>query len=152
MSKIKEICEEKIKPIIENSGYELVDITYQKELNGMNLTFYIDNDKGITIDDCEKINKLIDPVLENLNPTNDRPYILCVSSPGIDRPLKSERDFQRNLNKEIEISFFKKQDGVKSLKGKLISFNENEIEIETEKQNIILNKSIIAHIVPVIEF
>ncbi len=152
MAKVKEICEERLRPVIENEGYELVEVTYQKESTGMNLVFTIDNDNGITIDDCEKIHKIIDPILDELNPTDDKPYILSVSSPGLDRPIKTERDFKRNLGKEIEITLFQKIDGKKNFKGVLKTYSEKQVEIENEKGSTKLLRNKIAHIVPVIHF
>lgn len=152
MAKVKEICEEKLRGVIENEGYELLEVSYQKESTGMNLVFTIDCDNGVTIEDCEKIHKIIDPMLDEINPTDDKPYILSVSSPGIDRPLKTERDFKRNLNCEIEITLFQKLDGKKNFKGLLKTYSEDEIEIETEKGSIKLQRNKIAHIVPVIKF
>ena len=95
--KVKSICEENLTQIIEDLGYELVEIEYIKKADGMNLTFYIDNTDGIKIEDCEKVSRTIDPILEELNPTDDVPYILNVSSPGLDRPIKTDRDLQRNI-------------------------------------------------------
>ncbi len=149
--KVKEICEEKISPIIENMGYEVVDVEYSKKSDGMNLIFYIDKENGVQIQDCELVSKTIDPVLEELNPTNDAPYILSVSSPGIDRPLTKERDFNRNLNKEISVTLFAKKDGQKKFEGKLISFDEKSITIESKNKTISFSREEIAHIVPVIK-
>lgn len=149
--KVKEICEEKISPIIENMGYEVVDVEYSKKSDGMNLIFYIDKENGVQIQDCELVSKTIDPVLEELNPTNDAPYILSVSSPGIDRPLTKERDFNRNLNKEISITLFAKKDGQKKFEGKLISFDEKSVTIEAKNETISFSREEIAHIVPVIK-
>ena len=152
MAKVKEICEKEIAPIIQNMGYELLEVTYQKYADGMNLVFTIDSDNGITIDDCEKVTKAIDPILDELNPTNDQPYILSVSSPGIDRPIKTDRDFKRNMEKEIEITLFKKIDGVKKFDGILKSFNEEEVTIESQGKSITLKRDQIAHFQPIIKF
>ena len=151
-SKVKSICEEKVVPVIEEMGYEVVDIEYAKKSDGMNLIFYIDKDEGVKIEDCKKVSRAIDGLLEELNPTDDSPYILSVSSPGLDRPLKTERDFKRNLYKEIEVTLFAKIDGCKTYTGLLKSYNEQDIEIEINGQNMIIEKSKIAHIVPVIKF
>ena len=152
MIKVKEVCKQKLQPIIEQNGYELVDVEYKKEANGMNLIFTIDCDNGVTIDDCERIHKIIDPILDEINPTEDKPYILSVSSPGIDRPLKSERDFKRNIGNEIEISLFKKIDGKKNFVGTLESFDKQQIVIKNQDGQVKLDRSQIAHIVPVIKF
>ncbi len=152
MSKVKDICEEKLRPIIEEMGYELVEVTYQKENGNMTLLITIDNDKGITIDDCEIVTKKIDPILDELNPTEDKPYILSVSSPGLDRPIKTERDFKRNMGQEIEITLFTKLDGKKKFVGTLNGYSESEVEIISNNQKLLFAKSKIAHIVPIVKF
>lgn len=149
--KVKTICEEKVAPIIENLGYEVVEIEYAKKSDGMNLTFFIDKENGIQIEDCEKVSKAIDGILEELNPTDNQPYILSVSSPGIDRPIKTDRDFERNKGKEIEITLFSKIEGKKKFVGKLLEYSENEIVIDNGK-NISISRDKIAHAVPVIKF
>ena len=103
-SKVKSIGEEKVVPVIEELGYEVVEVEYVKKSDGMNLTFYIDKDEGVLIEDCENVSKAIDDLLEELDPTEGVGYILSVSSPGIDRPIKTNRDLQRNLEKEISIT------------------------------------------------
>ena len=150
--KVKTICEEKICHIIEDMGYEVVEVEYAKKSDGMNLTFYIDCDKGVEIDDCEKVSKVIDPIIEELNPTDDQPYILSVSSPGIDRPLKSERDFKRNVGNEISITLFSKIDGKKKFDGTLKSFSPEDVTITSNGKDITLQRDKIAHIVPIIKF
>lgn len=152
MAKVKEICEQALKPVIEQAGYELVEVTYQKEVTGMNLVFTIDSDNGVTIDDCEKVHKLIDPILDELNPTDDKPYILSVSSPGIDRPLKTDRDFKRNEGKEIEITLFQKLEGNKKFVGTLKAYDASTVTIEDSDKALTFDRAKIAHIVPVIKF
>lgn len=151
-SKVKTICEEKVVPVIQELGYEVIEIEYAKKNDGMNLTFYIDCDNGINIDDCEKVSKAIDELLDQLNPTDDQPYILNVSSPGIDRPLKTERDFRRNLNKKISVTLFAKINGSKVYEGELVSYDENTITIKINNENKTFDRKQIAHIVPVIDF
>lgn len=152
MSKVKDICEKELTPIIEKMGYELLEVSYQKLADGMNLIFTIDADTPITIEDCEKVTKAIDPILDELNPTDDKPYILSVSSPGIDRPIKTERDFKRNMGKEVEITLFKKLDGEKKFVGILESFSQTQVTILQKDKPLTINRELIAHIVPVIKF
>ncbi len=149
-SKVKNICEEKVVPIIKELGYDVIEVEYAKKSDGMNLTFYIDSDDGIKIEDCERVSKAIDDILEELNPTNDQPYILNVSSPGIDRPLKFERDFQRNLNKVVEVTLFAKENGNKTFQGKLTSFDETKFSLEIDGKEKTFEKKNVAHVVPVI--
>lgn len=151
--KVKTLCEEKINPIIEQMGYDVIEVEYAKKTDGMNLTFYIDSDKGVELNDCEKVSKTIDPILDELNPTDDQTYSLVVSSPGIDRPLKTERDFKRNLGKQISITLFSKIDGKKKFDGELKNYSESEITITNVKgEDITLQREKIAHIVPIIKF
>lgn len=151
-SKVKSICEEKVVPIIESLGYEVVEIEYVKKVDGMNLTFYIDKDEGIAIEDCENVSKAIDDILEELDPTDGVSYILNVSSPGIDRPLKSKRDFERNLQKEVSVTLFSKLDGKKKFEGILTNYTDESIVVDVKGQLIELKKELIAHIVPIIKF
>ncbi len=150
--KVKSICEEKVVPVIEELGYDVVEVEYAKKSDGMNLTFYIDNDSGIQIEDCEKVSKAIDSLLEELNPTDNQAYILNVSSPGIDRPLKNDRDFFRNKGKDIEITLFSKIDGKKKFIGKLIEYDQQKVTIENNDKQTTIDREKIAHIVPVIKF
>ena len=130
MAKTVEIVEEKICPIIENLGYEVVEVEFAKKIDGMNLTFYIDSPNGITLDDCEKVHRAIDEPLDEINPTGDVKYILNVSSCGLDRPLKTNKDFQRNLGKEVDLKLYKAINKQKEFTGKLVGFTDETITIE----------------------
>ena len=106
-SKVVERCNAHIVPIIEKMGYDVLEVEYAKKVDGMNLTFYIDKiPNGITIDDCEKVNNAITDVLDEINVSDDTPYILNVSSAGLDRPVKNHKDFLRNKGKEVEIKLY----------------------------------------------
>ena len=119
---------------INNLGYELYDVEYVKKANGMNLTVYITGPNGpITLEDCEKVHRAIDPMLDELNPTADAPYYLNVSSVGLDRPIKTDKDYKRALGQVVEIKLFTQVDNKKQYKGKLISFDENNVTIEVEQ-------------------
>lgn len=149
--KVVQICEEKVNPVIEKLGYEVVEVEYAKKVDGMNLTFYIDNDKGITIEDCEKVNEVIEPLLDELNPTNDASYILNVSSPGIDRPIKTIRDYLRNKDKLVDVTLYSAKNGKKKYKGNLKSFNNDFVEIDIGGEVISFERKNVAQVSPVIE-
>ena len=151
-SKVVEVCEQKINPIIEELGYEVVEVEYAKKVDGMNLTFYIDSPLGIQIEDCEKVNNAITDILDEINVTNDAPYILNVSSPGLDRPIKNERDFIRNKGKKVEVTLYKQKNGLKKYVGELVNFSENEVVIFDGKQDITFERKEVAQVSPVIEF
>ena len=91
------------KPIVEQLGYEFVEAKYDEVEGERYITIIIFSEKGISFDDCKIVSKAVDAPLDELNPTNDLSYSLNVSSLGLDRPIKTKRDFERFLNKEIEI-------------------------------------------------
>jgi ribosome maturation factor RimP len=112
--------------IAEQMGFELVDAGIEKEPTGRYLRFYIDKPEGITLDDCEAYHKAV----RSLADTVDYDF-MEVSSPGIDRPLKKDRDFERNLGSEIEIRLFKPMEGAKQLTGILAGLEDGNILLET---------------------
>lgn len=152
MAKVKQICEEKLRPVIEEMGYELIEVSYEKENGGMSLIFTIDKEEGVTIDDCEVVTKKLDPILDELNPTEDASYTLVVSSPGLDRPLKTDRDLNRNIGNEVDLNLFSKIDGKKSFRGTLKAFDEKNVTIALEKQDMTFARDKIASIKIVIKF
>ena len=118
--------EKRSLPVAEQMGYELVDVCIEKEPTGKYLRFYIDKPEGVTLDDCEAFHKAVRPFAESVDYD-----FMEVSSPGIDRPLKKDRDFERNLGSEIEIKLFKAMDGVKVITGTLAGLEDGEIVIDT---------------------
>ncbi len=145
---VKEIA----KPIIESLGYEIDDMEYAKTAEGMVLTIYLYSDNGIKIEDCEKVARAMNEPLEELDPTKGESYTFNVSSPGINRPLKTEKQMTRNLNKKIEVKLYSKQDGKKLFVGEFLNFTENDITVNTGKETKIFNLKDVAQIVPHIEF
>ncbi len=129
-------------PIATSLGLEIVEVAYEKKFDGMNLTIYIDKKGGVTIDDCEKLHNALDEPLDELDPTEGKPYILNVSSPGLDRPIKTDKDFSRNLGEVLEVSTFTKIGTSKKHVGELIRFDKDKIvllvkkEIEIARSNI----------------
>ena len=103
MTNIEKQVDLKIRSIVESLGYELVEVKFETIENEKYLTLIIYNDKGITFDDCKIVTEAVDLPLDELNPTNDEPYSLNVSSLGLDWPIKTKRDFERYLNKKIEV-------------------------------------------------
>lgn len=152
MSKIAEEVENFITPIANELGYEIVEVEFAKKYNGDNLTIYIDKKGGIDIDDCEKFHNAINEPLDELNPTADKPYILNVSSPGIDRPIKTDKDFERNLGEIVEIRLFKMLDRKKLFVGKLIHFSDTEVVIEIENKEVSIERNNISKATKYIEF
>ncbi len=150
--KVLSAVEPLVLDVLNNLGYEMVDLTYKKEHYGMVLEVVIYKDGGVDINDCEKVSKALDEPLDKLDPTNGAAYSLNVSSPGLDRPLKKLSDFKRNLGNEINIKFFAPFEGNKTLNGNLVSYNETSfvLDVNGTQKTIEINKA--AHIVPVIKF
>ena len=111
--------------LAEELGYEWIDLELVKEPAGRFLRFYIDKEGGISLDDVEAFHRKIQPYAENI----DYDY-MEVSSPGIDRPLKKERDFERAQGREIEVKLYKHQDGAKLFTGVLVGLEDGKIVIE----------------------
>lgn len=119
------------KPITNLFEFELVDAEFVKEANNWYVRIYIDKTEGITIDDCEKVSKAISKELDNKDPIPHQ-YILEVSSPGLDRPLKKDSDFIKYKGREVEVKLFKPQMGKKIYEGELLGLIENKIVINSD--------------------
>ena len=130
LNKLSEIC----TPIAESLNFELVDIEFVKEYGSNYLRVYIDKPGGITLDDCQNMSEVISERLDQQDPISGA-YYLEVSSPGLDRPLKTDKDFKRNLGKEIEISLYTAIDNKKNYEGVLKDFSEKNIIITGEDAN-----------------
>lgn len=140
------VVEPKCCRLAENMGFELVDVSLDKEAAGKYLRIYIDKPEGISLDDCEVYHRAIQPELE----AYDYDF-LEVSSPGIDRPLKKDRDFERAVGEEIEIHLFKAVDGTKLLNGHLIGLVNDEIVIDTPEGEKRIPRKTAALVKPVVD-
>lgn len=130
MAKIEEKIENLLQKTIEELGYDLYDVEYSKEGKDYYLRIFIDQEKGIDLSDCEKVNDAISDLLDQADYIKDA-YFLEVSSPGIERVLRKEKHLKQNLGKEIKIKLFQKDmQGNKEYEGILKNFDENEIELE----------------------
>ena len=128
------LCKKEFEPLILNTGLELYEIEYVKESVGNILRVYISKENGnVGIEDCETVSKLISDKLDELDPIEDS-YFLEVSSPGIDRPFNKEKDYEKNLGETIEVKFYGSYKGKKTLTGKLLSYDENKIKVQTERE------------------
>lgn len=112
MSKIADSVEQLVKPIVEGLGMELIEVEFAKTKQGDALTVFIDKEGGVSLNDCEAVHNAIDAPLDELDPTQGKPYTLNVSSPGIDRPFKSDRDYVKHIGTKVETSLFAPIEGV----------------------------------------
>lgn len=131
-NRVEEAVEKIAEEILANTDYELVDVEYVKERDWF-LRVYIDKEGGIGLDDCQEVSGLLDEKLEELNIINDR-YILEVSSPGLDRVLKKEKDFKREMGKLVDITLYKAIDGEKMITGKLTGYTKDIITIDETRE------------------
>lgn len=144
--------EELIQPIIDRMNFELVDVEYVKEGGQWYLRAYIDKEGGITVNDCEDVAREMNVLLDELDYIPDS-YIFEVSSPGLGRPLKKEKDYIRNMNKEVEIRTYRAINKCKEFYGLLRAYDKNSVTIENEDgENVVFQKSEIALIRQAIDF
>ena len=124
-------CEELLMPIAQKHQLELVDVEYVKEAGSWYLRAYLDKEGGITIGDCEAVSRELSDLLDKEDFIQDS-YILEVSSPGLDRPLKKEKDFERSMGKDVEVRLFQAVNGCKEYTGALLSYDKDTVTIGTE--------------------
>lgn len=136
MGKVREEVEKLVLPILEEEGMELVDIEYKMGKGRGILRLYIDKPEGVKIDDCERVSKKIDPILDRSDIIRGH-YFLEVSSPGLDRPLKREKDFKRFMGRLIKVKTFSPIDNQKTFVGTLKDYKEEIITLETREGKII---------------
>lgn len=148
-AKASPVCaaQERAAKVAQELSFELVEVTLQKESRGKCLCVYVDKEGGITLDDCEKYHKTLQPLLEDIDYD-----VMEVSSPGMDRPVKTERDFQRNKDGLVEVKLFAPLGGSKLHRGLLRDMDEKTVAIETEDgQSLCFDLKAVAIIKPVIE-
>lgn len=150
-SDIEKRTEELVTPIIEEGNFELVDVEYVKEGVNWYLRVYADKEGGINIDDCVFISRALEQKLDEENFLEDA-YILEVSSPGLGRTLKKDKDFQRSLGEEIELKLYKPIDKQKEFTGYLKSYDENNIIVDIEGEDFTFARKDIANIHLAIHF
>lgn len=122
-----------LQPLMEECHYELVDVEYVKEAGNWYLRAYIDKEGGIAVDDCEVISRRLGAWLDEKDFITDG-YILEVSSPGLGRALKKEKDFVRSMGKEVDIKLYKQLNKQKDFTGILKSCDKDSVTIEMEDE------------------
>ena len=120
-----------LMPIVQTKGFELVDVEWVKEGANWYLRAYIDKENGITVDDCEEVSRALSDLLDEEDFISEN-YILEVSSPGLDRPLKKEKDFARSIGKDVEIRLYKAIDKQKEFTGTLTSYDADSVTLTME--------------------
>lgn len=152
MSKnISDLVLENIKPLFPKD-ITLVDVEYVKRADGMHLCIYIDKAEGVTVEDCVAISHLLDQPLEDLNPTNDEPYFLDISSYGLDKPLKFDWQFKKYIDQKVNVKLYAKQNGKKDFVAILKAKTEDSVIVCVNDENVTFKLADVAYITPYIEF
>ncbi len=139
--------EERAAKVAEELGLELVEVTLQKESRGKCLCIYVDKLGGLTLDDCEMYHKRLQPMLDDVDYD-----VMEVSSPGLDRPIKTLRDFEKNRDAVVEVKLFAPQDGQKLFRGTLTDMTDAQVTITpAQGEPICFERRGVALIKPVIE-
>ncbi len=139
-----------LKKIALPMGIEIVDAEWNGRENS--LTVFIETQNGVDLDTCERFhNAIMDPI-DELDPTFGAPYTLNVSSPGLDRAFTTERDFERNTGKEVEIRLFAPLKGKKFIEGYMTAYDDNSITVKTDKEELKISRNKIAKINKAIKF
>ena len=134
---------ELISDILKDAGVELYDVDFEKEGSDWYLRVYIDKEGGVTIDDCEKVSRAFNEVLDKEDYIEET-YIFEVSSPGLGRKLKKDVHFEKAIGENVDVKLFKPVDKVKEFSGVLKSFDQNTVTIAVEDKEISFNRKDIA--------
>lgn len=137
--------EQLLLPILAEHAFELVDVEYVKEAGDWYLRAYIDKPGGITIDDCELVSRRLSDLLDEADYIKDA-YILEVSSPGLTRPLKKDKDYDRNIGKLIDIRLYQPVDKRKDMTVTLLSYTKDTITVSEDEKEFVLERKNISMI------
>lgn len=141
MSKVTELVEEMVTPILAELHLELVDVEYVKEGPNWFLRVSIDKESGVDIDECAAVSEKLSEKLDEVDPITEN-YFLEVSSPGAERPLKKDKDFERAIGKNVFVKTYEPIDNEKAFEGTLTSFDGTslsvEIKIKTRKKTVVI--------------
>ena len=129
--KIESAVERIVMPVVLELGYEYIDTEVKKIGDEFELIVYVDKDGGLDLQDCEKISREIDSLIEEADPIEEG-YYLCVSSPGLDRHLKKQADYERSVGKRIDVKLYRAADGSKTFTGLLTGNDENGFTLQVD--------------------
>ncbi len=135
IKELKDLIKNYAEQISESEGVEVVDLEIHPGNKGLVVTVFIDKEKGVTVRDCETFSRSLEAILDVEDPIKG-PYTLQVSSPGLDRPLRNQRDFSKNLGREIKITTKEKISGRTFFIGKIIDVGQEWVRIELKEGNI----------------
>jgi ribosome maturation factor RimP len=129
-AEVQKIVTELVTPFLDQEGFELVDVEYVTEGGNRYLRVYVDKEGGIDIDECGRISEYLSERLDEKDPI-EHAYILEVSSPGAERPLKKPEDFMRAVGKDVFITTYEPVEGAKEFEGQLVSYDGKSLTVKT---------------------
>lgn len=132
-----------LEPIMQENQFELVDVEWVKEAGTWYLRAYVDKEGGISVDDCEVVSRRLSDWLDKEDFISES-YILEVSSPGLGRPLKKDKDFARSIGKDVDVKLYRARDKRKDFTGVLKAYDEDTVTIEEEGKELVLERGEIA--------
>lgn len=145
MSKISDRVFELAKPVVEEEGCSLWDVEYLREAGTWYLRVFVDKEGGVSIDDCERISRRLDPILDEADPIPDS-YVFEVGSAGADRELKRPSDFAQFLGSEVEVKLYQPLDGRKAYVGTLAGYDKGEVLLTVKGKEIRFSPALIAQV------
>ena len=143
MSKITEKVAALARPVVEEEGCTLWDVEYVREAGTWYLRIFVDKEGGLSIDDCERISRRLDPMLDEVDPIPDS-YVFEVGSAGAERELKRPSDFEQFLGSEVEVRLYQPVNGAKAFVGKLKGYDDGDVTIENGGSDMRFDKSRVA--------
>lgn len=142
---------ELVEPVVREEDLDLVDIEYKKEGQGWYLRIYIDKKGGVTVDDCQKVSRRIEDMIE-IDEIVNSAYMLEVSSPGLDRPLKKEKDFLRSLGKKVRVTTYSPINNQRNFVGTIKDFSNETLYLEINEAPMAIPFTAIANAKYVLDF
>lgn len=150
--KTTELVESLLRETVESLGFTLCDVEFAKEYGNWVLTLYIDREGGVDLNDCERVSRAVDPILDREDPI-EQAYYLSVSSLGLDRPLRKDADFARNAGKELVVRLYAPLEGKKEWVGTLKSFDAEAFTLSLgEGRQLTIKRKDAALVKPYIRF
>ena len=145
MSKLTDKIAEIARPVVEEEGCSLWDVEYVREAGTWYLRVFIDRDGGVSIDDCERVSRRLDPILDEEDPIPDS-YVFEVGSAGADRELKRPRDFEQFMGSEVEVKLYRPVDGSKHYTGTLSGYEDGTVTLTVGEKTLRFPKEQVAQV------
>lgn len=149
--KVAEIVEKAIRPLFDDLDVNLVEVEYVKKNDGMHLVVLLDKETGVTLEDCSMVARMVNPILDELDPTQDS-YYFDVSSYGLDRPLKYDWQLDRYMGEKVSVKLYQKVNNLKEFDAILTAYNENSYTFMIGNYEEIIERKLVATLLPYIEF